>query len=218
MATIITEPQSHYKLVSGEVAIVNIPPEDRRRTVPIRLYMYGATDPVDAGTTGVESYFITMRRSKTAADETILEPGSIPVEPSGLVALAVADTVYTTFTSGYESKPIGYVKVESSPYFINTTHAAGCSGTINPASGMIYPSGNFSYAPGYVYMFEYYEWEKDHFYWFYIGATDKAGNATKFNQMTAHGQNPWSGMIPSTDIGIPQEDTTPPSGMQFLDS
>ena len=211
MSTSIVESQSQYHITSGGVTVAHIPLTGRRNT-PIRLFVYGASDPVEAGSTGMSTYFITMRRSKLSTDEAVVTS----LQPSGIVALDKTGTTYRTFVSGYETKPIGTIKVESSPYFESVAVATPLLGTSNPGSGMVYPSGDFSYAPGYVYMFEYYEWEKDTYYWFYVGATDKAGNATKFSDMVAHGQNPWSGMIPSTEVPIPQEDTTPPSGMLFL--
>ncbi len=211
MSQPITETQSQVYLTSGNSTVANIPLPPRRN-VPIRLYLYGATDPTNVPSTGVESYFITMRRSKVSTDEALISS----LQPSGIVALNKSTSPYTVFVSGYEATPIGSIVVEHAPYFLNTGIVGILKNTTNPATGLIYPSGDFSYAPGYTYMFEYYEWEKDTYYWFYVGAKDKAGNATKFSQMYAHPQNPWSGMIPSTPIALPLEDTTPPSGMVFF--
>lgn len=196
--------------LNGTTLATVLPPG--RRSIPIRLYVYGATEA--SGGSGVSTYFVTMRRSKYAADETTLAN----VQPSGIVALTKTDNIYKVFTSGYEPTPIGTINVEHAPYFLST----GILGIYRAATpttmwtGMIYPDSSFVYSSNFVYMFEYYEWEANTFYWFYVGAKDKAGNSTKFQQMYSHPQNPWSGMIPNVIIPLPLEDITAPSGMIFF--
>lgn len=196
--------------LNGATLATVLPPG--RRTTPIRLYVYGASDASNGS--GVSTYFITMRRSKVGADETTLNG----VQPSGIVALTKTDNVYKVFTSGYEPTPIGSIDVEHAPYFLSTG-ILGIYRAATPSTmwtGMVYPDSSFVYSSNFVYMFEYYEWEANTFYWFYVGAKDKASNATKFSQMYAHQQNPWSGMIPNISIPIPLEDITAPSGMIFF--
>lgn len=212
MATNVTDTQTQYYLVSGSVSFQMPAPAIKK--VPIRLYVQGAVDS-GSPSTGIASYFITVRKSVDPTDETIL--GTIT--PSGLAALAATDktgTLYQRFASGYEPQIYQRLDVESSPYFSGGTVEVDLyKNTSNPAAGMTYPSGNFTYSEDYVYMFQIYDWNPDTYYWFYVGSIDKAGNISKFSQMVSHPQNPFLGNIPSGLIIIPQEDTTPPTGMLF---
>lgn len=210
MAQLVQEAGTQYTiLISGNQQIKL--PEPVRKTVPIRLYVTGAVDS-GSPSTGVMEYFITIRKSKVAADEAVLTG----IAPSGIVTAAKNSTVYTTFISGYEPQIFQRLNVETSPYFSGgVAEAAIFKTTSNPGSGMTYPSGNFSYSSTYVYMFQIYNWEHETYYWFYVGSIDKAGNVSKFSEMTPHGQNPWYGNVPSGVMIIPQEDVTAPTGMMF---
>lgn len=200
---------SYTILLSGNVQVKM--PEPVRKNVPIRLYVTGATDP-GSPSTGISDYFITIRKSKLASDETTLAG----IAPSGIVALTKEHSVYQTFISGYEPQIFQRLNVESSPFFSGgIAEAALYKNTTNPGSGMMYPSGDFVYNSTYVYMFQIYNWEKETYYWFYVGSIDKAGNISKFSQMSAHGQNPWYGNVPSGVYTLPLEDVTAPTGMAF---
>lgn len=208
MATNITLPDPQTRVISGIQAYAI--PLPITKPLPIRLYVYGASDG-GGSTSGMKSYIFTMRKSKFT-DSTV-----DPLEPSGIVALSVDSDEYKLFTSGYNTKVWAEIDTETAGYFPSTGICAFYSGTVNPSSGLIFPVTGFTYSGQYTYMLEWYDWDENYYYWFYIGAKDKAGNATLFKDMKKHPGNPWKGNVPSyIDIQIPVEDNTPPSGMSFF--
>ncbi|MGV8131519.1 MAG: hypothetical protein ACP5N7_05470 [Candidatus Pacearchaeota archaeon] len=203
-----TDNSIYQYTLSGGFGLVKMQVPNRKGT-PIRLYVTGATDPGGVAS-GVGEYFFTIRKSK------VVDSGVELLQPSGIVALDKTGAIYKQFTSGYEPAVFARIDVEHAGYYTSTAIAATYSGTTYPATGLIYPSGDFSYSSNYVYLYEFWDWEPGLYYWFYVGAADKAGNKTRFSSMRAHSLNPWYGNHPVSGILIPQEDTVAPSGMLFF--
>jgi len=197
----------------GNTAYIPDKPGLSKKDVAINLYLTGAYDNGDDE--GVYSYIIT-RRSSSTEDTTITSK-----EPSGLIYYKFSGNsadklIWNTFISGYQHEIIAEIPVEVAPYFTSTDQAKLYSGTANPASGMTPSTGIYTNNDtGRVYMYQDWNWEPNVYYWYYVGARDKSGNATNFSGMKAHPWNPYYGNIGYTEIPIPVADNTPPTGMYF---
>jgi hypothetical protein len=187
---------------------------------PIRLVFRGAQDPATAGATssGVAGYMFAVLdvpsgNYNSGISATIADGDYLP-SPTA----AEKDYIYGSGTLEYYYVPIKgagcWTHATTEPYAMKTMYSGHMTIT-----GLYAGWAMSEYSPDWYFPYDFKNWAFGHYYYFWVGAYDLAGNETTLHSGMKSASNYFYGNSGIRALTIPSgytPDTLAPTGMYFF--